>query len=167
MITQDQKIESREDNGSKNSKTSLWLCLFALSAINFLICRSSFAAAPADEAARHYQQGLSYERLGRINEAYTELQLASNLNPSDPKIQLVLGLVASRVGNLDVAQRALEQSISIDSNSVASYHHLALIYEKKNMRDRALDSWTRFMQLNQDKNLRDVAEKHIKYLEAQ
>ena len=117
------------------------------------------------EAARHYQQGLAYERLSRIDEAYTELQLASNLDPNDAKIQLALGLVASRAGNLDVAQRALEQSIAISGNSVASYHHLALLFEKKGNKARALECWQRFLQLNQDASLREVAEKHIRYLE--
>jgi len=130
----------------------------------FLAC-VSYAADASSEAARHYQQGLSYERLSRINEAYTELQLAANLDPNDAKIQLALGLVASRAGNLDVAQRALEQSIALTGNSVASYHQLALIYEKKGDKARALESWQRFLQLNQDPSLREIAEKHIRYLE--
>jgi len=141
----------------------IWqMSLLALLSSSFL-----FAVDVTGEAARHFQQGMAYERLGRIQEAYTELQLAANLNPNDSRIHLVLGLVASRAGNIDVAQRALEQSISLDSNSVASYHHLALIYEKKGMKERALESWTRFIQLNQDVSLRQMAEKHIRYLETQ
>src|SRR5688500_9437438 len=104
---------------------------FALSVALLTVGCLLHAADPVAEAARHYQQGLAYERLGRIEEAYTELQLATNLTPNDAKAQLALGLVASRMGNLEVAQRALEASIAADGNSVASYHHLALIFEKK------------------------------------
>jgi tetratricopeptide (TPR) repeat protein len=139
-----------------------YIFLFVL----FAICRPSFAADPAAEASQHFQQGLAYERLGRIDDAYTELQLASNLDSSSAAIALALGLVASRTGNIEVAQRALEQSISIEANSVASYHLLALIYEKEGQTDRALDAWHRFAQLNQDEMLREQAKKHIQYLES-
>src|SRR4051794_9675416 len=37
-------------------------------------------SAEENTAAQHYQSGLAYERLGRLDESYTELQLASNLD---------------------------------------------------------------------------------------
>lgn len=131
----------------------------------FSLPSSLFGADPLAEANRHYQQGLAYERLGRLEEAYTELQLASNLNANDSQIALALGLVASRLGNLGVAQRALEQSIAVNANSAASYYHLALLYEKRGLKERALECWHRFAPLTQDAALRAVAEKHIRYLE--
>src|SRR5262245_19999028 len=76
-------------------------------------------------AAQHFQTGLAYERLGRIDEAYTELQLAFALEPGDPTIDLALGVVACRLGRLEAAQRALEKAISINPDSVAAYYHLA------------------------------------------
>ena len=74
--------------------------------------------------------------------------------------------MACRLARFDVAQRALERSIAIDANSVASYYQLALVYEKKNMDDRALDAWQRFESLNHDDQLKEVAQRHIQYLEA-
>ncbi len=140
----------------------------------FLVLRSTlftllFSALPlawaADSAAQHYQTGLAYERLGRYNEAYTELQLAYALDQNNAELALALGLVASRMGNLEVALRALERSISVNPSSVASYYHLALIYEKNGSKDRALDAWHRFLSLSQDESLKAVAKKHIQYLE--
>jgi len=126
----------------------------------------SAAAAPSESAAQHYQSGLAYERLGRLNEAYTELQLACALDADDARLALALGVVALRLKQYDVAQRTLEHSIILDSNSTASYYELAYLYEKQNAVDRALDSWNRFLALNQDDLLKLEAQKHIRLLEA-
>ncbi len=117
-------------------------------------------------AASYYQAGLAYERLGRLDEAYTQLQLACALDANDAKMALGLGIVALRLGREAEAQRALERSITLDSNSAASYYPLALLYEKENRMDRALDSWNRFLELNADENLKIEAKKHIQLLES-
>jgi tetratricopeptide (TPR) repeat protein len=119
-----------------------------------------------DAAAQNYQTGLAYERLGRYEEAYTQLQLAFALDQNDPKIAVALGVVACRLGRLDVAQRALERSIAVDANSAASYFQLGLIYEKSGMTDRATDAWQRFASLTQDEPLKNVALKHIRTLDS-
>ncbi len=162
MVTKPEAQNPKLKTQSSKWRAIILVLSFELWILSFRVVS---AADPTGEAARRYQQGLAYERLSRIEEAYTELQLAANLEPSDAKIQLALGLVASRAGNLDVAQRALEQSIALTGNSVASYHHLALLFEKKGNKARALECWQRFHQLNQDPTLREVAQKHIRYLE--
>jgi tetratricopeptide (TPR) repeat protein len=138
--------------------------LFALiCSLCALLCSTLWADGPATQ---HYQTGLAYERLGRYDEAYTELQLAFALNPDDGPTALALGVVASRLGRLDLARRALERSISVDSGSIASYFLLGLLYEKNGTTDRALDAWHRFVSLSQDEALKLIAKKHIQYLEA-
>jgi len=122
----------------------------------------SWADGPA---AQHFQTGLAYERLGRLDEAYTELQLAFALSPDDAQVGMALGIVAFRLERSEVAQRALERAIAVDSNAIAAYFHLALIYEKNGSPDRALDAWHRFLALNQDETLQVIAKKHIQALE--
>ena len=136
-----------------------------MTGVLFLLPCLLSADEPADLAQQHFHTGLAYERLARLDEAYTELQLAANLDTENPEMALALGLIASRLGRLDQAQRALEHSIALDANSVASYYQLALIYEKKELNDRALESWHRFLALNQDSELKAEGEKHIRYLE--
>lgn len=137
--------------------------LFLVS-VTILLSTRSLTLYADDSAAQHYQSGLTYERLGRYEEAYTELQVASALAPSDSQAALALGIVASRLGRMEVALRALEQSIATNSGSVASYYHLALVYEKNGSKDRALDAWHRFITLSQDESLKVIAKKHIEYL---
>ena len=128
------------------------------------------APAPVDSvasAASHFQSGLAYERLGRLEEAYTHLQLACVLDPSHSRMALALGIIALRLGREDVAQRSLERSMTLDANSAASYYQLALLYEKQKAIDRAVDSWNRFLELNPDELLKLEARKHIHFLESQ
>ena len=130
----------------------------------------AFAADPAPlstPAQQHFLQGMAYERLGRLPEAYSELQIASTLEAGNAQMALALGDVACRLGRIDPARRALEQSITLDAASVASYFMLAMIYESKGITDRALDSWHRFAGLTQDELLKQLAQKHIRRLEAQ
>ena len=141
----------------------LFLFVLLPSAICHLPCRPLWAAGPSDP---HFQSGLAYERLGRYDESYTELQLAFAVDQDNAGLALALGIVASRLGRIDVAQRALERSIAIDSDSVASYYQLALVYEKKDASDRAADAWRRFLSLSAEESLKAVAQRHIQYLES-
>jgi tetratricopeptide (TPR) repeat protein len=128
-----------------------------------LVAMPAIADSPGDQ---HYQAGLAYERLGRYDEAYTELQLAFAVNQDNADLALALGMVASRLGRLEVAGRALERSIAIDSDSEASYYQLALLYEKAGASTRASDAWHRFLSLGPDAALKSLAERHIQYLES-
>jgi tetratricopeptide (TPR) repeat protein len=131
-----------------------------------LIVSPLLGADPSETAGNHYQQGLAYERLGRLDEAYTELQLACALDAGDARMALALGIVALRLHRDEVAQRTLEHSIALDANSIASYYELAYLYEKQRIADRAIDSWHRFLELNQDDTLKSEARKHIQWLES-
>jgi Flp pilus assembly protein TadD len=135
--------------------------IVAIVTLCILTCGSLWAESAG---AQHFQTGLAYERLGRYDEAYTELQLGFALDPDNTSNAVALGVVACRLGRIEVAQRALERSIAVDSNSIASYY-LALIYEKNGTIDRALDTWHRFLSLNQDETLKIIAKKHIQNLE--
>jgi len=147
----------------ENVLRRLFLFVLLPSAICHLPCRSLWAEGPGDQ---HYQAGLAYERLGRYDESYTELQLGFAVDQDNAGLALALGVVASRLGRIEVAQRALERSIAIDSDSVASYYQVALLYEKKGANDRAADAWHRFLSLSPDETLKSVAERHIQYLES-
>ncbi len=151
-------------NGQRATTTAkICLRIVLLAHCSLLVAHCALAESPA---APHFQAGLAYERLGRYEEAYTELQLAFALDQQNPEAAVALGIVACRLGRLDVAQRALERSIAVDSNSSASYYQLALIYEDKNMTERARDAWQRFASLNRDEQLKTVAQEHLQYLEA-
>ena len=116
-----------EQRAASRAKLFRGAVLCSLFAVNCSL-PYAFADGPADP---HFQAGLAYERLGRYDESYTELQLAFALDQDNAGIALALGIVASRLGRAEVAQRALERSIALDSDSVASYYQLALVYEKR------------------------------------
>jgi tetratricopeptide (TPR) repeat protein len=147
------------------NKVFLPFCLLTFAIYHLPFCPAVFGETPEETAQNHYQTGLAYERLGRLEEAYTELQLAFALDDQDTNKALALGVVASRLGRFAEAQRALEHSIVTDANSVASYYHLALLYEIQDQTERAMESWHRFLQLSQDEELKLIARKHVERLE--
>ena len=144
--------------------------VFVCFVLSFAFCVLSPLSLRADDlqaqAIERYRSGLAYERLGRYSDAYTALQLSENLYPQSAEIALALGIVASRLRRYDEAQRALEHSIALDADSTASYYQLALLYENKQLSDRALECWHRFLALSQDGLLKSEAQKHIGYLES-
>lgn len=161
------KLSTTIDN-VKAAPTKEWAkqCLrLGACALALLLGRPAFTSPAEASSQSHFQAGLAYERLGRLEEAYTELQLASVLDSSNSQIALALGIVAGRLNRYDEALRSLEHSIALDAHSVASYYHAALIYEKQGRRDRAIESWERFLELSQDQELQLIAKKHIAYLE--
>jgi len=161
-MTAAQKAKCKTQNSKLQQSFFIQFCAISF-ALCTLSCRFVSAEGPADS---HFLAGLAYERLGRYDDAYTELQLAFALDQDRVELALALGLVASRLGRLEAAQRALERSIALDSDSVASYYSLALLYEKRNLTDRAEDAWHRFLTLDQDEALKAIAQKHIEYLES-
>lgn len=145
-------------------RSSLPLLFFLLTFCSLIpVLHAEEGAASA--ARKNFQSGLAYERLGRLDEAYTQLQVAANLDPESAEVALALGIVATRLQLWDEALRALEKSIMIDANSCASYFQLAFLYEKKGLKDRATESWQRFYQLTTDPALKTMAQKHIDFLE--
>ena len=157
--------EQKPKAKSQKSKVSKHFCFLAFGVWLLLCCPSGWGASPEETAETHYQTGLAYERLGRTEEAYTELQLACALDDNDGAFATALGVVACRLGRFAEAQRALEHSIVLDAGSIASYYHLALLYEKQGQWDRAMDSWHRFTQLNQNEELKLIARRHIENLQ--
>jgi tetratricopeptide (TPR) repeat protein len=125
-----------------------------------------FAEESAQTADQHFNTGLAYERLGRLDEAYTELQLASALDAQDVAKALALGVVAFRLSRYDIAKRALEQSVILDGNSIASYYELALIYEMQPAKDPAIEAWHRFLEFNVDSSLKAGISQRLQILEA-
>lgn len=136
--------------------------LLRCASIIIFSCTWSLGDSPA---APHFHSGLAYERLGRLDEAYTELQLAVNLDPEDAQASLALGVVAMRLGHYDEALRAIEHSVALDANSCASYYELGFLYEKKGLSERALESWQRFLGLSRDDVLKSLARRHMAYLQ--
>src|SRR3989442_14749314 len=103
------KRTARQKAKGKGQRAKVYFCLLIF-ALCLLPCRWLWAE---DLAAQRFQTGLAYERLGRYDDAYTELQLAFALDQNTTEVAVALGVVATRLGRLEVAQRSLERSVAV------------------------------------------------------
>lgn len=67
--------------------------------------------------------------------AATELEDASTLAPTDPKLFYNLGLIYSRLDKNDEAINQLKQAINLKPNYESPYYALTLLYEQTNQKD--------------------------------
>lgn len=59
------------------------------------------------------------------------------------------------------------KAISIEPQNPNLYYTLALIYEKKNDKEKAIESWKNVLKFSKNKKLSDIALKHIEVLQSQ
>jgi cytochrome c-type biogenesis protein CcmH/NrfG len=73
---------------------------------------------------------------------------------------------APRRADPDQAQKALEAAVRADATDAAAWRLLALVYEKKGMRDQALTAWKSCLTTAPDEVTKEQARRHIAHLEA-
>lgn len=59
------------------------------------------------------------------------------------------------------------KALSIDPQNANLYYTLALIYEKKNDKSKAIESWQNVLKFSKNKKKNEIASKHIEVLQAQ
>ncbi len=91
----------------------------------------------------HDSLGLSYEALGRHDDAIRSYQEAVRLNreasPGSPWPPLNLGLLLARLDRLDEAEPLLRESVRIDPRFPQGHYQLGTALEKKGRADEAVN----------------------------
>lgn len=76
-----------------------------------------------------------------LQEAYNALEAASYRAPTDPKLIYNLGLVSLAQGNVEMATKQIEQSITMKPNYEAARMKLAEIYQSTNQPKKAIEQY--------------------------
>ncbi len=97
-------------------------------------------------------------------DAVTTLEQNVKANPSNPELWVHLGFAYRKVGDIDNAQNAFQKALTLEPNNRESLSMLALIYEKKQQKPAALQSWKSYLAIETDPSKREMAEKHIHQL---
>ena len=103
-------------------------------------------AAPADFEA-HHVLGLSYLRLGRIEEAAEHLEQAARLDPRNPFVLSNLALAYQRLGRLDDAERRAREALALDPTLADAHNNLAQALSARGQDDAAVASYRRAIAL--------------------
>ena len=121
-------------------------------------------AAPQAQAAGIGQEAGKHQSVEELIKDAAALEAAITQNPGNIELHLRLGFAYSRLEKADDAQRAFESVVRLDSKRAIAHYMLGLIYEKKGLRERAIDSWKACLDNAAEQHLRETALKHLHHL---
>jgi tetratricopeptide (TPR) repeat protein len=114
----------------------------------------------ADLAQAYLFLGMSYKRLGRLSEALSTYQLASNLFPKDINLLSELGDILHQAGLDEQASPIFDKVLSIHPNNARGHLGLAEIDRRLGLLEESADHYERALELMPDQAglWRDYAE---------
>lgn len=101
-----------------------------------------------------YLRGQSLRLLERYADAVSPLQEAAELDPSNIHIYLALGWCYKRVGRLDLAIEALEESLAFEEGEAILHYNLACYWSRAENVRLAVEYLSRAFDI--DPNFRDL-----------
>lgn len=126
---------------------------FILFTFSFLIL--SLGPVMADDVTARHEQ-----RERTINALQDDLKT----DPTNADLWLHLGFAYRKTDKIDDAQKAFEKAVSLDANNRDGLYMLGLIYEKKHDTQKALETWKRYVAVENDAEKKNIGQKHIHHL---
>jgi tetratricopeptide (TPR) repeat protein len=96
----------------------------------------------------HYQLGLSYYTIGRVNDAIAQWKEAQRLQPELPQSYLQLGNAYQDKGQYEEAIAAFEQAIQVNPRYGIAHYNLGHLYEKLGRIDEAMKQYKKTIEVN-------------------
>src|SRR5688572_33459945 len=106
-------------------------------------------------------------RNGEIGEAIAHLERGVAIDPLAYRLHFHLGLLFAQQSQTYDAIRALERAVEINSRHFAGLKNLAIMYSQAGFRNKAIETWTRSLQLAPDEETRKAIEEHVAALLSQ
>jgi tetratricopeptide (TPR) repeat protein len=103
--------------------------------------------SPNDPNIHNEIGNVLHNSFGRIADALAEYVEARRLNPELPYIHHNIGLMLMRLGRFSEAIIPLQEALRLDPQYRNARYFLADAYTKTGSYDKAIDSWTRFLEL--------------------
>jgi tetratricopeptide (TPR) repeat protein len=141
----------------RNSLRDFWCIL--------ILCYSIIGLTIVRAEEMDYQKIMVLVNDGRTQEAIGILRQEIDKNPQQFDAHLALGVAYLESGDYASAKSSLEKALAINGSSVPSHYTLAMLYEKERNIGKSISEWRLVLQLSSDKNLRELANKHIRQLE--
>ncbi len=127
-----------------NAQTAKEFCIMAVDQFNANDLTDAFASFDkAIEADANYEytyvcRASSYERLGKTDEAITDLETALQINPSHIEYLMKIGEIKMGINEIDQAIAYFNQYIELDATSPFAYFNRAAAYKEKHLYELAL-----------------------------
>jgi CheY-like chemotaxis protein len=120
-----------------------------------------------DGAERALEEGMLAYRSGDVVQAISHLERGVAIDPLAYRIHFHLGLLFAQQSQTYDAIRALERAVEINSRHFAGVKNLAIMYCQAGFRNKAVETWTRALQLAPDEETRKAIEEHVAALLSQ
>lgn len=125
---------------------------------------------PADQ--NHREPGerdlgpLTPEKIAKLTKAAETLEAKIKAHPENAELNIKLGFTYTRLQKVEDAQRAFENAARLDPKREISFYMLGLIYEKKGLKDKAVEAWKACLANSgaDDEHMRDMSIKHLHHL---
>ena len=131
--------------------------------LSFLFIAAS--GSPLFAGKENIKKALMLLNDGKTKEAIVLLNDELKQDPdSEPLSYLALGMAYIDQERYPEAQASLETFLKAKPDSVAGHYTMAMLFEKQKEFARAKDSWEKVSALARDKEVKELAEKHIKQI---
>lgn len=118
-----------------------------------------------DAANQAYQQGMVHYKQKKYEEAEKHLREAAGLDPFSANTHYALANVLLARNQVYDAIRAYEQTIELKPDLFVPLRNLAILYQKKGFRNKAVEMWERALRCSPDEETRkQVREQLLKLL---
>jgi tetratricopeptide (TPR) repeat protein len=118
-------------------------------------------------AERALEDGILAYRQGDVPAAIAHLERGVAIDPLAYRIHFHLGLLFAQQSQTYDAIRALERAVEINSRHFAGMKNLAIMYCQAGFRNKAVETWTRALQLVPDEETRQAITEHVAALLSQ
>lgn len=118
-------------------------------------------------AERALEEGILAYRKGDVPAAIAHLERGVAIDPLAYRIHFHLGLLFAQQTQTYDAIRALERAVEINSRHFAGMKNLAIMYSQAGFRNKAVETWTRALQLVPDEETRKAITEHVAALLSQ
>jgi tetratricopeptide (TPR) repeat protein len=120
--------------------------------------------AMAQTPAAGIDKDIRLQTPSELTTTAAKLELALITQPNNVEFHIKLGFTYTRLGKADDAQRAFESAVRLDPKKAIGHYMLGLIYEKKNLKDKAIAAWKACLENATEPHLRETAIKHLNTL---
>ncbi len=122
--------------------------------------RSDVTELPA-EALRNYTQGVEAYKSGQLEEAFDKLKAAEAAEPFSSRVQFMLARVLERQERPLQAIYHYERAIELKPTMFAATKNLALLYQTKGFRNKAIEMWERSLRAAPSDDVREQIKSHL------
>ncbi|MBI5509559.1 MAG: response regulator [Deltaproteobacteria bacterium] len=113
------------------------------------------------EAVSQYDAGVKAYQANDHATAFKALRAAETIEPFSAKIQFMLGRVLEQQGRAFQAIYHYERAIELDQSLFAATKNLALLYQAKGFRNKAVEMWERCLKAAPTAEIQEQIKQHL------